>query len=102
MLGATSIGRPPVVLYLLSGPDAIEATRANLTLYVTVTALVGILVLLLQGIYDAAAWRTSLWLAPAYSIGLLGGVRVFPHVSETRFRQLTLLPIVVSAGILLA
>jgi uncharacterized membrane protein YfcA len=102
MLGATSIGGPPVVLYLLSGPDAIETMRANLTLYVTVPALVGILVLWLQGIYDAAAWRTSLWLAPAYSIGLVGGVRVFPHVSETRFRQLTLLPIVVSAGILLA
>ena len=33
MLGATSIGGPPVILYLLSGPDPIETTRANLTLY---------------------------------------------------------------------
>jgi uncharacterized membrane protein YfcA len=103
MLGATSIGGPPVILYLLSGPDAIATTRANLTLYVTVTSLVGIIMLWLQGVFDAAAWRTSLWLAPAYYVGLVGGVRVFPRVSETRFRQLTLLLLIaVSTGILLA
>jgi uncharacterized membrane protein YfcA len=34
MLGATSIGGPPVILYLLSGPDPVAVTRANLTLYV--------------------------------------------------------------------
>lgn len=31
MLGATSIGAPPVILYLLSGPDRVAVTRANLT-----------------------------------------------------------------------
>jgi uncharacterized membrane protein YfcA len=103
MLGMTSIGGPPVILYLLSGPDTIQTTRANLTLYVTVTSLVGIFMLWLHGVFDAAAWRTSLWLAPPYYLGLVGGVRVFPRVSETRFRHLTLLLlIVVSTGILLA
>ena len=103
MLGATGIGGPPVVLYLLSGPDAIETTRANLTLYVTATSLVGILMLWQKGIFDAGAGWTSLWLAPAYYGGLVGGVRLFPRFSDTRFRQLTLLLlIVVSTGILLA
>lgn len=69
----------------------------------TATSLVGIFMLWLNGVFDAAAWRTSLWLAPAYYLGLVGGVRVFPRVSETRFRQFTLiLPIVVATGILLA
>jgi uncharacterized membrane protein YfcA len=103
MLGATSIGGPPVILYLLSGPDAIETTRANLTLYVTLTSLVGIAMLLQQGILAADAWWTSLWLAPSYYVGLVGGLRWFPRFSDTRFRQLTLLLlIVVSAGIVLA
>jgi len=103
MLGATGIGGPPVVLYLLSGPDTVETTRANLTLYVTVTSLVGIVMLWYKGICDASAGWTSLWLAPAYYGGLVGGVRLFPRFSDTRFRQLTLLLlIVVSTGILLA
>jgi uncharacterized protein len=103
MLGATSIGGPPVILYLLSGPDPIETTRANLTLYVTVTSLVGIVMLWYHGIFDARAGWTSLWLGPAYYLGLVGGVRLFPRFSDTRFRQLTLiLLIVVSTGILLA
>jgi uncharacterized membrane protein YfcA len=103
MLGATSIGGPPVILYLLSGPDSIETTRANLTLYVTVTSLIGIVMLVQQGIFDAHAARTSLWLAPTYYVGLVGGLRLFPRFNDTRFRRFTLaLLIVVSTGILFA
>jgi hypothetical protein len=103
MLGATSVGGPPVILYLLSGPDPIETTRANLTLYVTVTSLVGIVMLWRHGVFDARAAWTSLWLAPAYYAGLGAGVRLFPRFSDTRFRQLTLsLLIGVSIVILLA
>ena len=103
MVGATSIGGPPVILYLLSGPAPVETTRANLTLYVTVTSLVGIVILWYYGLFNARAGWTSLWLAPAYYLGLLCGQRLFSRFSDTRFRQFTLLLlIVVSTGILLA
>jgi uncharacterized protein len=103
MLGATSIGGPPVILYLLSGPDSIETTRANLTLYVAVSSLIGVVMLWHQGVFDAQAGWTSLVLLAPYYFGLLIGLRLFPRFSETRFRQFTLmLLIVVSAGILLA
>lgn len=103
MLGATSVGGPPIILYLLSGPDPIETTRANLTLYVCVTSLVGIVMLWHHGIFDARAGIASLWLAPAYYAGLVVGVRLFPRFTDTRFRQFTLvLLIVVSMAILLA
>ncbi|HVG04501.1 MAG TPA: sulfite exporter TauE/SafE family protein [Burkholderiaceae bacterium] len=103
MLGATSIGGPPVILYLLSGPDPIETTRANLTLYVAVSSLIGVAMLWQQGVFDARAGWTSLLLSPPYYVGLLAGLRLFPRVSDTRFRQFTLLLlIVVSTGILLA
>ena len=71
MLGATSIGGPPVILYLLSGPDPIETTRANLTLYVAVSSLIGVIMLWHEGVLDAHGGWTSLWLAPAYYVGLL-------------------------------
>ena len=103
MVGATSIGGPPVILYLLSGPDPIETTRANLTLYVAVISLIGVVMLWQQGVFDAQAGWTSLLLAPAYYLGLVLGLRLFPRFSDTRFRQFTLmLLIVVSTGILLA
>lgn len=103
MLGATSIGGPPVILYLLSGPDPVAVTRANLTLYVTVASVVGLAALWYHRVLDIPAATTSLWLAPAYFFGLIAGTRVFPRLSDTRFRQLTLLLlIVVSTGILVA
>jgi len=103
MLGATGVGGPPVVLYLLSGPDPVATTRANLTLYVTVVSLFALAALAYHGVLDRAAAVASLWLAPAYYIGLLIGTRVFPRLSDTRFRQFTLVLLIgVSIGILLA
>jgi len=103
MAGATSIGGPPVILYLLSGPDRVETTRANLTLFVAVTSLAGVLALWVAGVLTLDAALAGLLLAPGYYGGLIVGGRLFPRFSDTRFRQFTLvLLIVVSAGILLA
>jgi hypothetical protein len=103
MLGATSIGGPPVILYLLSGPDRIETTRANLTLFVAVGSLAGIVMLWARDVLGLRAASTALLLAPAYYGGLVVGTRLFSRFNETRFRQLTLLLLIaVSTGILLA
>jgi uncharacterized membrane protein YfcA len=103
MLGATSIGGPPVILYLISGPDRIETTRANLTLFVAVGSLAGIVMLWARDILGVQAASTGLLLAPAYYGGLVVGTRLFLRFNETRFRQFTLLlMIAVSTGILLA
>jgi len=103
MLGATSIGAPPVILYLLSGPDPVDTTRANLTLYVVVISLAGLIMLWVGSVLDLAAAWVALLLAPGYYGGLLIGVRLYPYFSDTRFRQFTLLLLIaVSSGILLA
>ena len=103
MLGATSVGGPPVILYLLSGPDPIETTRANLTLFLTVSSLIGVAMLWHQGVFNVHAAWTAVLLTPPYYLGLVLGLRLFPRFSDTRFRQFTLmLLIVVSAGILVA
>ena len=103
MLGATSVGGPPVILYLLAGPDRIEVTRANLTLFVGVVTLAGIVMLWASGTLGLPALGMGALLAPGYYIGLLAGTRLFPRFNDIRFRQFTLLlMIVVSVGILLA
>jgi uncharacterized membrane protein YfcA len=103
MLGATSIGGPPVILYLLAGPDRIETTRANLTLFVAASSLAGLAMLWVAGVLDRHAAWTALLLAPGYYLGLIAGSRLFLRFNDTRFRQFTLLlMIAVSTGILLA
>lgn len=103
MLGATSIGGPPVILYLLAGPDRVETTRANLTLFVFASCLIGLAVLSAQGALDPAGFRAGLLLTPGYYGGLVVGTRLFPRFNDARFRQFTLLlMIAVSTGILLA
>jgi hypothetical protein len=103
MLGATSIGGPPVILYLLAGPDRIDITRANLTLFVAASCIIGLAMLATQGILDLDAAATALWLAPGYYGGLVVGTRLFSRFNDARFRQFTLLLMMaVSAGILFA
>jgi hypothetical protein len=103
MAGATSIGGPPVILYLLSGPDSIATTRANLTLFVAAVSAAAIAMLWAGGLFGAAAAWIGLLLAPGYYGGLVAGTRAFARFSDTRFRQFTLLLLIaVSAGILFA
>jgi len=103
MLGATSIGGPPVILYLLAGPDRIDTTRANLTLFVAVGSFAGIVMLWTRGVLDSTAAWTGLALAPGYYGGVVVGSWLFARFNDVRFRQFTLLlMIAVSTGILLA
>jgi uncharacterized membrane protein YfcA len=103
MLGATSIGAPAVILYLLSGPDPIATTRANLTFYLVGSCLAALVILGLQGVLDSTQVLVALLFTPGYFIGLLLGTRLFSRFDDVRFRRFTLLLLVtVSIGILLA
>lgn len=91
MLGATSIGGPPVILYLLSGPDPAAVTRANLTLYVMLISAAGLVMLAATGVLTRATGHQALLLAPTFVVGVLAGSRLFARFSDQRFRQLTIL-----------
>ena len=103
MVGATSMGGPPVILYLLAGPDPIETTRANLTFFVAAISAIALVALAVAGILGARALWLALALAPLYYGGMVAGVRLFAKFNDQRFRQFTLLLMMaVSAGILVA
>jgi uncharacterized membrane protein YfcA len=68
---------------------------------VTVTSLMGIVMLVVQRIFDADSARLSLWLAPAYYAGLVAGIRLFPRFDELRFRRFTLALLIVVSGVIL-
>lgn len=103
MLGATTLGGPPVILYLLAGPDPIEATRANLTYYLGALCLAGLALLWLNGVLGAAALLLAAVLAPGYYLGMVVGIRLFARFNDRRFRQFTLaFMLLVATGILVA
>lgn len=103
LVGATSMGGPPVIIYLLAGPDPIGTTRANLTFFVGAVSAAGLAGLWL---HDALTWgavAAAAILAPGYYGGMVLGTRLFPRFNDRRFRQFTLaLMAVVSLGVLLA
>lgn len=103
MVGATSMGGPPVILYLLAGPDPIDTTRANLTYFVGAISLAGVAVLALNGVLGAQGLWLAAMLAPGYYLGMVAGIRLFSRFNDTRFRRFTLFfMMAVAAGILLA
>ncbi|MDZ7749197.1 MAG: sulfite exporter TauE/SafE family protein [Halofilum sp. (in: g-proteobacteria)] len=102
LASATSVGGPPVILYLLSGPHPVAVTRANLTLFVMIVSAAALGVLVYRGVLDAPAVVLALVLAPCFLAGIWLGSRVFPHVDEQRFRRFTLVFLIVLAAFLLA
>jgi uncharacterized membrane protein YfcA len=103
MVGATSMGGPPVILYLLAGPHPIEVTRANLTFFVGGISFAGIAMLAIEGVLGRQELLLALILAPGYYGGIMLGTRMFARFNDQRFRQFTLaLMLLVSTGILLA
>lgn len=102
MLGATSIGAPPIILYLLSGPDPAAVTRASLTLYVVLISAAGLVVLGFGGLLDAVTLRYAGWLAVPFAAGVIIGSRLFSRLSDLRFRQFTMVfMLLVAVGVLI-
>lgn len=103
MVGATSMGGPPVILYLVAGPDPIDTTRANLTYFVGAISLAGVAMMWLSGVLGMRGLWLAAALAPGYYLGMVLGTRLFSRFNDIRFRRFTLvLMMMVSAGILLA
>lgn len=91
MMGATSLGGPAMVLYLLSGPDGAAANRANMIAWFAVAGPFLALLLYLNGVVGAAAAWHVLLLAPGFLIGSWLGARYFRHSSERLYRNMAFL-----------
>ena len=90
LLGATSVGAPPVVLYLLSGPDPVPVTRANLTLFVTAISVIGLVMLTAVGAVTVALVISALALSVVFLLATWLGGKLFVRLSETSVRRFAL------------
>lgn len=90
LLGATSVGAPPVILYLLSGPDPIAVTRANLTVFVTAISLIGVVMLAAAGAITWQVGTFAAFLTIPYLLATWLGGRLFARLSDQHVRRLAL------------
>lgn len=90
LLGATSVGAPPVILYLLSGPDPQVVTRANLTVFVTSISVIGLVMLVTVGAVTAKLALGAILLCIPFLAAIWLGGRVFAKMSDLGVRRLAL------------
>jgi uncharacterized membrane protein YfcA len=98
LLGATSVGAPPVILYLLSGPDPAAVTRANLTIFVTAISAIGLVMLAVAGAISATLAMSAIALCIPYLLATWLGGKFFARLSDTNVRRLAL-GVMLSVGV---
>jgi hypothetical protein len=90
LLGATSVGAPPVILYLLSGPDPQVVTRANLTVFVTAISVIGLVMLAAAGTITASLALLAAMLTAPYLLATWLGAKTFNRMSDLGVRRVAL------------
>lgn len=90
LLGATSVGAPPVILYLLSGPDSQAVTRANLTVFVTSISVIGLFMLLAAGAFTRDLTMSAGLLCIPYLAATWIGGKLFSRMNDVGVRRLAL------------
>src|SRR5215475_8946424 len=90
LLGATSVGAPPVILYLLSGPDSVAVTRANLTVFVTAISVIGLIMLGAAGAISASLAASATLLTIPFLLATWLGAKLFARLSDAGVRRIAL------------
>lgn len=98
LASATSASGPPVVLFLVNQGWPKEALRPSFSAFFLFSNLVALGAIILSGGLPSATLATGVWLLPLVVIGMILGTRSLPMVDAARFRQLSLL-VVLLAGL---
>ncbi len=101
LMGASGIGGPPLVVYLLSGPEPIAVTRANMTVYVSVISVAGLCLLWLHGALQLEGALSPWLMAPAYAAGVLLGTHVHGRTREDAVRRIAVLVLIAVCAVAL-
>ena len=90
LMGATGLGGPPVLMYLLSTPARAESNRANIITFFSVVSVFMIAVFTAEGLYNTETlWRAGL-LTPVFLLSAWAGATLFDRSSEATFRRVAL------------
>lgn len=90
LMALTSLGNPPVMLYLLSSRDNATTNRANFTGYFAVTLCALIIQMTIAGLIGWSALKTAALLLPPFMLCAWIGSRLFRKSNEALYRRIAL------------
>ncbi|MBI4183621.1 MAG: sulfite exporter TauE/SafE family protein [Proteobacteria bacterium] len=89
--GVAGMAGPPVILYLLAGPDAARRSRATLIVYFAVVNAVVLLPFWYNRLITARALWLMLLILPVFMGSVWAGSHLFARGGERHFRRIALL-----------
>ena len=98
MMATTSVGGPPVLLYLLSGNDSPKVNRANIVTYYFLTQFLLIVIVLSAGVAGWDALARAVVLLPMMILGAWAGGRMFHGLATERLYRNVALAILFATG----
>jgi len=98
--GATCMGGLPIVLYYLSTGLSVQVIRASIVVFLVITSIVALISYSIHDLISMEIVMRCVWMTPVYILAIWFGGSLFGKVSESVFRNLTLV-ILASAGIAL-
>jgi uncharacterized membrane protein YfcA len=99
MMATTSVGGPPVLLYLLSGNDPPHINRANIVTYYFLTQFLLIVIVLATGVAGWEALARAVVLFPVMVLGAWIGGRMFHGLASERLYRNVALVILFATGL---
>src|SRR6266852_659256 len=99
MMATTSVGGPPVLLYLLSGNDPPQVNRANIVTYYFLTQFLLIVIVLATGVAGLEALARAVVLFPVMVLGAWACGRAFHGLASERLYRNVALVILFVTGL---
>jgi uncharacterized membrane protein YfcA len=98
--GAFGIGGPPIILFFLGSPLALEAGRASIIAAFLIMDLTGLPALLAFGLITAEALKLLVVCLPSLVVGILVGSRLVGRMDEAVVRRALLVLLIGMAGVI--
>jgi uncharacterized membrane protein YfcA len=99
--GATGMSGPPVILYLLSGPEEVRRHRANLILFFGLIAIVSVIPPIWNGLMGQEALIRAALLLPVMLVCVPLGARMFHLVPPRWYRRFAFAALMAAGGVAL-
>lgn len=90
LMAATSLGNPPVMLYLLSGSDTAATNRANFTGYFCITLITLISLMIARNLVVPNAVIRAAMILPVFAAAAWIGARYFQKSNDNTYRRVAL------------
>ena len=90
LMALTSLGNPPVMIYLLSSRDKAASNRANFTGYFAITLTALIVMMSFSGLMDKSMLQSAVILLPGFMLAAWIGSKLFRKSSELLYRRVAL------------